>query len=151
VLVQGQEVVLGQGRAVQMVLMPVHLEEVEAGELATMVALHMVVDQAQAQAQAQALANICKGHLITMVGILVLVATEGVEEDKPEVIMALVATVLVVALVPAPVKPLTIGMDRVMPILMLMEMVVAKVQAKMVAVVLYLAMVMQSHRRSALK
>jgi hypothetical protein len=149
VLVQGQEVVLGQGRAVQMVLMPVHLEEVEAGELATMVALHMVVDQAQAQAQA--LANICKGHLITMVGILVLVATEGVEEDKPEVIMALVATVLVVALVPAPVKPLTIGMDRVMPILMLMEMVVAKVQAKMVAVVLYLAMVMQSHRRSALK
>jgi hypothetical protein len=147
VLVQGQEVVLGQGRAVQMVLMPVHLEEVEAGELATMVALHMVVDQAQAQA----VANICKGHLITMVGILVLVATEGVEEDKPEVIMALVATVLVVALVPAPVKPLTIGMDRVMPILMLMEMVVAKVQAKMVAVVLYLAMVMQSHRRSALK
>ena len=149
VVAQALEVVLGPVRVVQMVLMRVPEAEVEVVEVAIMVALGMVVDLVQVQA----LVNIFKGHPTATVDILTLVETEVVgEEDKPEVTMALAATVLVVALALDLVKPPHIGMVRVLKTLMLMATVVAKETVKMVgveeAMVLDLDMVMQTPRSS---
>lgn len=131
VLVLGLVVVLGPVKVVPVVCTQVPEAEVEVVEVATMVALGMVVDLVRAQA----LANTLKAHIMAMVGILTLVVMEvAVAEGKLVVAMGPVAKVVVAEPVPALAKLVDTGMVRVMQMLMPMATVKEKAPARMVVV-----------------
>ncbi|KAI5002407.1 hypothetical protein ZWY2020_027057 [Hordeum vulgare] len=109
--------------------------EVAAEAVAKMVELDMVAGLAPALV----LVNIVKVlHIlmvVDMVDILALAVPVAAVEGKLVVIEDLVDMGLVVALVPALQLLLTIGIDKVVQMLMLVEMVVAMAEEEMVGVV----------------